>query len=125
MINDVVAKMNLKIDNLKKLINEDISDIKEANHETLLKRNELKQTLIDDIIFCKSELNKELVLEIQKGVDVNIYRAKVDELENNIKNLYELNRKLSAIVLPIQNMYKELVNEFSSVNGGRIFDIKA
>ena len=125
MINDVVAKMNLKIDNLKKLINEDISDIKEANHETLLKRNELKQTLIDDIIFCKSELNKELVLEIQKGVDVNIYRAKVDELENNIKILYELNRKLSAIVLPIQNMYKELVNEFSSVNGGRIFDIKA
>ncbi|QKJ26592.1 hypothetical protein ACBT_0638 [Aliarcobacter cibarius] len=125
MINDVVAKMNLKIDNLKKLINEDISDIKEANHETLLKRNELKQTLIDDIIFCKSELNKELVLEIQKGVDVNIYRAKVDELENNIKSLYELNRKLSAIVLPIQNMYKELVNEFSSVNGGRIFDIKA
>ena len=115
----------LKIDNLKKLINEDISDIKEANHETLLKRNELKQTLIDDIIFCKSELNKELVLEIQKGVDVNIYRAKVDELENNIKSLYELNRKLSAIVLPIQNMYKELVNEFSSVNGGRIFDIKA
>src|SRR5574344_1869541 len=84
MINDVVVKMNLKIDNLKKLINEDISDIKEANHETLLKRNELKQTLIDDIIFCKSELNKELVLEIQKGVDVNIYRAKVDELENNI-----------------------------------------
>ncbi|QEZ88553.1 hypothetical protein [Aliarcobacter cibarius] len=125
MINDIVAKMNLKIDNLKKLINEDISDIKEANHETLLKRNELKQTLIDDIIFCKSELNKELVLEIQKGVDVNIYRAKVDELENNIKSLYELNRKLSAIVLPIQNMYKELVNEFSSVNGGRIFDIKA
>lgn len=125
MINDVVAKMNLKIDNLKKLINEDISDIKEANHETLLKRNELKQTLIDDIIFCKSELNKELVLEIQKGVDVNIYRAKVDELENNIKSLYDLNRKLSAIVLPIQNMYKELVNEFSSVNGGRIFDIKA
>lgn len=125
MIDDIVAKMNLKIDNLKKLINEDISDIKEANHETLLKRNELKQTLIDDIIFCKSELNKELVLEIQKGVDVNIYRAKVDELENNIKSLYELNRKLSAIVLPIQNMYKELVNEFSSVNGGRIFDIKA
>lgn len=125
MINDIVTKMNLKIDNLKKLINEDISDIKEANHETLLKRNELKQTLIDDIIFCKSELNKELVLEIQKGVDVNIYRAKVDELENNIKSLYELNRKLSAIVLPIQNMYKELVNEFSSVNGGRIFDIKA
>jgi len=125
MIENVIAQMNSKIDSLKKSINEDIADIKEAKHENLLMRNDAKQALIDEIIFCKSELNKELVKEIQKGVDVNIFRAKVDNLENNLKDLYELNKKLSSIVLPIQNMYKELVNEFSSVNGGRIFDIKA
>lgn len=125
MIENVIAQMNSKIDSLKKSINEDIADIKEAKHENLLMRNDAKQALIDEIIFCKSELNKELVKEIQKGVDVNIFRAKVDNLENNLKDLYELNKKLSSIVLPIQNMYKELVDEFSSVNGGRIFDIKA
>jgi hypothetical protein len=125
MIENVIAQMNSKIDSLKKSINEDIADIKEAKHENLLMRNDAKQALIDEIIFCKSELNKELVKEIQKGVDVNIFRVKVDNLENNLKDLYELNKKLSSIVLPIQNMYKELVDEFSSVNGGRIFDIKA
>ena len=125
MIENVIAQMNSKIDSLKKSINEDIADIKEAKHENLLMRNDAKQALIDEIIFCKSELNKELVKEIQKGVDVNIFRAKVDNLENNLKDLYELNKKLSSIVLPIQNMYKDLVDEFSSVNGGRIFDIKA
>ncbi|WP_198305156.1 hypothetical protein [Arcobacter vandammei] len=125
MIENVILQMNLKIDSLKNSINEDISDIKVANHESLLKRNDMKQRLIEDIILSKAELNKELIKEIEKGVDVNIYRSKVDYLENNLKELYELNKKLSNIVLPIQNMYKELVTEFSSVNGGRIFDIKA
>ncbi len=125
MIENVISQMNSKIDTLKASINEDISDIKIANHDNLLKRNDIKQKLVDEIIFFKSELNKELVKELEKGVDVNIYRSKVDFLENNLKELYELNRKLSNIVLPIQNMYKELVGEFSSANGGRIFDIKA
>ncbi len=125
MIENVILQMNSKIDSLKQSINEDIQDIKDAKHENLLKRNDIKQTLIDDIISYKAELNKELIKELEKGVDVNIYRAEVDKLENNLKDLYELNRKLSAIILPIQNMYKELVAEFSSVNGGRIFDIKA
>ncbi|QKF72590.1 hypothetical protein AFAEC_0381 [Aliarcobacter faecis] len=125
MIENVILQMNSKIDSLKQSINEDIQDIKDAKHENLLKRNDIKQTLIDDIISYKAELNKELIKELEKGVDVNIYRAEVDKLENNLKDLYELNRKLSVIILPIQNMYKELVAEFSSVNGGRIFDIKA
>lgn len=125
MIENVILQMNSKIDSLKQSINEDIQDIKDAKHENLLKRNDIKQTIIDDIISYKAELNKELIKELEKGVDVNIYRAEVDKLENNLKDLYELNRKLSAIILPIQNMYKELVAEFSSVNGGRIFDIKA
>ena len=125
MIENVIAQMNSKIDSLKKSINEDIADIKEAKHENLLMRNDAKQALIDEIIFCKSELNKELVKEIQKGVDVNIFRPKVDALEKNLKDLYELNIRLSAIVLPLQDMFKELVEEFSGVNGGRIFDIKA
>lgn len=125
MIENVIAQMNSKIDSLKNFINEDISDIKEAKHDALLKRNDAKQRLIDEISFYKLELNKELVKEIQKGVDVNIFRPKVDALEKNLKDLYELNIRLSAIVLPLQDMFKELVEEFSGVNGGRIFDIKA
>ena len=81
--------------------------------------------MIEQITSLKLELNKELVQEIQKGVDVNIYRQSVDLLEIELKELYELNKKLASIVLPVQQMYKDLVSEISAANGGNFFDIKA
>ena len=62
---------------------------------------------------------------IQEAKDVNIYRQSVDVLEVQLKELYELNKKLASIVLPVQQMYKELVSEIKAVNGGQLFDIKA
>jgi hypothetical protein len=81
--------------------------------------------MIDGITSLKLELNKELMSKIQEGVDVNIYRQSVDTLEIELKELYELNKRLAAIVLPVQQMYKDLVSEISAANGGNFFDIKA
>lgn len=125
MIENIISTMSSKIDGLKNSINQDIADIKEAQHDDLLKRNDLKQKLIDEITQLKLDLNKALITSIEAGEDVNIYRSSVDALENNIKELYELNKKLSAIVIPIQHLYQEMVAEISDANGGRIFDIKA
>ena len=42
---------------------------------------------------CKKvELNNELTKLIQTNFDVNIYREKVDLFEENLKELYELNK---------------------------------
>lgn len=125
MIKNIISTMSSKIDGLKKSIHEDISDIKQAQHDELLKRNDVKQRLIDEITQLKLDLNKALIKSIEAGEDVNIYRTSVDALENNIKELYDLNKKLSAIVIPIQHLYQEMVTEISDANGGRIFDIKA
>jgi len=125
MIEVIVNKMSSLVNELKESINQDIKDIKEAKHEELLKRNDKKHLLIDEITNLKTELNQELVKKIQQGIDVNIYRKDVDFLEIELKELYELNKKLASIVLPVQQMYKELVSEISAANGGRIFDIKA
>ena len=46
-------------------------------------------------------------------------------LEIELKELYELNKKLASIVLPVQQMYKDLVEEISAADGGNFFDIKA
>ena len=73
----------------------------------------------------KMELNKELIILIQEEKDVNIYRESVDSLEIQLKELYELNKKLASIVLPVQRMYKDLVSEITEVKGGQLFDIKA
>ena len=81
--------------------------------------------MIDEIMNLKIQLNKELMAKIQEGEDVNIYRQSVDSLEIQLKELYELNKKLASIVLPVQQMYKELVSDITAANGGQIFDIKA
>jgi len=125
MINEIIQRMSELVRNLQNSIELDIEDIKKAKHESLLNRNDEKHYMINEITELKAKLNKELVLKIQEGVDVNIYRQKVDSLEDELKNLYELNKRLASIVLPVQQMYKELVEDITAVNGGNIFDIKA
>ena len=109
MIENTIENMSTLIIKLKNSITQDIEDIKAAKHEELLKRNDEKHLMIDEITSLKSELNKELISKIQEGVDVNIYRQSVDSLEIELKELYELNKKLASIVLPVQQMYKDLV----------------
>ena len=125
MIENTIENMSTLIIKLKNSITQDIEDIKAAKHEELLKRNDEKHIMIDDITLLKAQLNKELMLKIQEGVDVNIYRKSVDLLEIELKELYELNRRLASIVLPVQQMYKDLVSQISEANGGKFFDIKA
>ncbi len=126
MINATVDEMKLEISKMKSAINEDIEDIKAANHDKLLDRNDLKQELMDNIVALKQKLNDELVVELQKGTDVNIFRTKVDSLEEDLRSLYELNGKLASIVLPIKQMYKEMVDDLTEHNGGgSLIDVKA
>ena len=125
MIENTIKDMSALIIKLKNSILQDIEDIKAAKHEELLKRNDEKHIMIEDITLLKAQLNKELMVKIQEGVDVNIYRESVDLLEIELKELYELNRRLASIVLPVQQMYKDLVSEISEANGGKFFDIKA
>jgi hypothetical protein len=125
MISKIISDISNFVNELKTSINQDILDIKKAKHEELLKRNDEKHHMIDEIMNLKIKLNKELMIKIQEGEDVNIYRESVDSLELQLKELYELNKKLASIVLPVQQMYKDLVSDIATANGGQIFDIKA
>jgi predicted nucleic acid-binding Zn-ribbon protein len=125
MIDEIIQRMSELVKNLQKSIELDIEDIKNAKHESLLSRNDEKHSMINEITELKAKLNQELITKIQEGVDVNIYREKVDFLEVELKNLYDLNKRLASVVLPVQQMYKELVEEITAANGGNIFDVKA
>ena len=125
MIENTIQNMSDLIIKLKSSIEQDIEDIKAAKHEELLKRNDEKHIMIEKITSLKTKLNEELMSKIQEGVDVNIYRQSVDLLEVELKDLYELNKRLASIVLPVQQLYKDLVSEITAANGGKIFDIKA
>ena len=125
MVVRIINNMYELVNKLKTSINQDILDIKDAKHEELLTRNDEKHYMIDEIMNLKKNLNEELMSMIQKGEDVNIHREGVDLLETQLKELYELNKKLASIVLPVQQMYKDLVSQIASANGGNFFDIKA
>jgi hypothetical protein len=126
MIDKIVEEMKTVIYKMQKSIKEDIADIKAANHDKLLERNDYKQDLMNEIVSLKQNLNNELVSAMQSGVDVNIYRQKVDSLEDDLRELYKLNGKLASIVLPVKQMYKEMVDELTERNGGgSLIDVKA
>ena len=125
MIDETIQRMSELVRNLQNSIELDMEDVKNAKHESLLNRNDEKHNMISEITELKAKLNQELISKMQEGVDVNIYREKVDSLEIELKSLYDLNKKLASIVLPVQQMYKELVEEITVANGGNIFDVKA
>lgn len=124
MVDNIINEISALVEVMKDLIKKDIEDIKAAKHEKLLDRNDKKQESMDRIIELREELNAQLVKEMKSGVDINIYRTKVDALENNLYDLKVMNRKLAIIVLPIQQMYKDIVQEITKHNGGNIVEIK-
>ena len=126
MINSIVNEMRSTITQMKNAINDDIEDIKNANHDSLLDRNDSKLEYMNKIMSLKQQLNEQLVHDMKSGIDVNIYRVKVDSLEVDLRQLYELNGKLASIVLPIKQMYKEMVDDLTEHNGGgSLIDVKA
>ena len=124
MIKNITDEMSSLVLKMKDLINSDIEDIKAAKHEKLLDRNDQKQECMDKIIDLRQNLNNELVKKMQEGIDINIYREDVDSLEKELTELHVLNAKLAWIVLPIQHMYKDIVDELTNQNGGSIIEIK-
>jgi predicted thioredoxin/glutaredoxin len=126
MIDKIVSDMKLAIEQLKNSILLDIEDVKMANHENLLARNDKKQSLISLIEAKKMELNQELSNQMRNGVDINQYREIVDTLEENLMELFTLNQKLGMIVLPVHEMYKDMIKEFSNHNdSGDFISVRA
>jgi len=103
----------------------DIEDVKQANHEGLIQRNDEKIELMQTITSAHNELNTLLANEMANGVDVNCYRDSVNALEEQLRKLFDLNGKLASIVLPVQQMYKEIIDEISSINGGNLIEVRA
>jgi len=124
-INELVDEMIVICKDLQDNILCDIEDIKLANHEKLLDRNDYKQEKMDQLAQLKVDLNTLLVEAMQSNEDVNVYKPIVDQLEEELTKLYKLNGKLASIVLPIRQMYSEIVDEITAQNGGSLIEIKA
>ena len=125
MIETTVEQLKSIVRELHDSIILDIEDVKKARHESLVQRNNVKLDLMDKLSDLKQKLNVELASEYQKGVDITIYRTSIDELEGQLGELYRANGKLASIVLPVKEMYKEIIEELTTQNGGALVEVMA
>ena len=125
MIDVTILELKSVTEHLKKSILLDIEDVKKANHENLVKRNSDKLTSMDILTNLKQQLNNELSQEYKSGNNITIYKTSIDELEVELQNLYSLNGKLASIVLPVKEMYKEIIDEITEKNGGSLVEVMA
>jgi len=125
MIEEKVKLMINQAIQLKEAIKIDIIDVKEAQHEKLLDRNNDKLQLMTDITKNHAQLNDLLSNALQNDEDIDIYRDVVNDLENHLRELYELNGKLATIVLPVKQLYKDIIDEITLNNNGSLLEVKA
>lgn len=125
MINKTIIELKSVTENLKTSILLDIEDVKKANHESLVERNSEKLISMETLTQLKQKLNSELSTEYKNGIDISIYKESIDELELELKNLYTLNGQLASIVLPVKEMYKEIIDEITEKNGGSLVEVMA
>jgi hypothetical protein len=125
MIKNIVSELKSIVSELHNSIILDIEDVKKARHESLVQRNNIKLDLMDNLSGLKQKLNEELASEYQKGMDITVYKESIDELEVQLGELYKANGKLASIVLPVKEMYKEIIDELTSQNGGSLVEVMA
>jgi len=125
LIEQKVQNMIKQAIHLKESIQLDIEDVLNAQHENLVQRNDLKLELMQNISKSHDELNDLLVQAMNDDIDVNQYRDTVNELELHLRELYELNGKLASLVLPIRQMYKEIIDDITIQNGGSLLEVNA
>jgi len=125
MINDTIEELKKITNTLYTSILEDIEDVKKAKHESLIERNDIKLELMDKLTSLKQQLNQELSDEYHAGKDISAYRESIDQLELELRKLYQANGKLASIVLPVKEMYKEIIDEITALNGGSLVEVRA
>ena len=125
MIDNTIVELKKITDELKKSIILDIEDVKKANHASLLERNNLKIDLMDKLTLGKQQLNQELSSLYKQGEDISVYKISVDELEIQLRDVYELNGKLGSLVLPVKEMYKDIIEKLTVKNGGSLVEVMA
>lgn len=103
----------------------DINDVKQAKHDELLERNSKKLDIMEKLSSNKQKLNEQLASEFHLGKDISIYKNSIDALESELRKLYKINGKLATIVFPVKEMYKNIVDDITKMNGGSLVEVMA
>ncbi len=99
------------IDKLIELINKDIEELGSANSDNLMKRNEQKQVLVNDIKIMKNNLDSALKECVKSGNNIEQFRDIVNMVESKLEELKQRNNQLAYIMLPLKEMYDNIIKD--------------
>lgn len=139
MLQHTLISINQILDNLIEITKQDIEDIKEANHNSLFKRNITKEELIIQFNSLKTEIDTILSNRNQQNLElVNIEeQALLDIFKQKIEIFYKLHKKFAKMAFSVTHFYNNLMNKVtnskpdigygmsSTQNGYSSFSLKA
>ncbi len=120
MITDKSKLLIESIDLLESIIKKDIEDLKSGNSDNLITRNEQKQTLVNKIQQTKHDLDNSLMALYNNGNDIEPYRSLIDNVEHKLHQLNKTNNELAYILLPLKDMYDNIIGDFFKENQSSI-----
>lgn len=118
MLNHYLQTAIEDLNNIKKLIDDDIKDIKEANHESLFERSKVKEHAIVEFENKKAFIDNEIVKISQKNSEKDLsellsqkQQDLLDELKESLIELKEKNRYFAKLLLNVSEFYNSLYSK--------------
>ena len=113
MLTNILNKTINTLDNLISITNEDIENIKKANHNQVFANTDKKEQLVNEFSSLKSEIDNILVSR-NKPIE-EIFSKEEEVLFNTFREkLFEFNKlhkRFSKLALSVANFYNTLVNQ--------------
>lgn len=124
MIKEQLSKANALLEELIKITQDDISNIKEAKHDKVSASVEAKNKLIAQFQNAKKELDQSLLKLSQQG-SKNLAQLLDTEDKNqlalmkaNLEKLHAINKEYAKLVLIVKDFFDGLLNTmFENKNG--------
>jgi hypothetical protein len=115
MLKQILISTNNNLDKLIDITKQDIDDIKEANHDALFERNQIKDKIVQEFISQKNQIDTILLKRSESGLSLenmlsNEESNLFDEFKLKLQNFHNIHKKFSKMALLVANFYNNLTN---------------
>jgi len=117
-MHNTLININKTLDRLIQITQEDIEDIKQANHEPLFARNNEKEELIDKFSELKSQIDSILVQRSESGLDMKDLISSeedklLDEFKTKLRDFYDIHKRFARMAFSVTHFYNNLMNRIN------------
>jgi len=118
MLKQTLTSINSTLDSLINITQQDIEDIKNANHNALFQRNTQKDILVNQFSNLKSQIDSILVKRSESGKPLEELISPdedilLGEFRNKLNNFYTIHKRFAKMALNVTHFYSNLLHKVS------------